>query len=138
MAVYNKFEQFVEDVLLGVHTFNTDVIKVALCAAANAPVATDSVLADLTEILYTNLVSQTLTVSGVAQVAGVARVFIDDFALEASGGAVATFRYIVLYNDTSAADSLIGWYDYGSDVTLLDTQQLILDFNAVNGAFSIT
>lgn len=139
MAAFNKFNQFVEDMNIGVHDFGSDVIKVALCAAANAPVAANAVLADLTEIAYTNLVGQTLTVDTgtTGQTGGTFRLFIDDFALEASGGAVAAFRYIVLYNDTSPSDSLIGWYDYGADLVLSAGQQLVLDFDGVNGVFDL-
>jgi len=60
--------------------------------------------------------------------------------LTASGGSVAAFRYVVLYNDTptSPADPLIGWYDYGSDLTLLNGETLTIDFDGTNGVLSLT
>ena len=64
MAAFNKFQQFVENLAKGVHNFTSDAnctLKVALCAAANAPVATNAVLADLVEIAYTNLSSRIVT-----------------------------------------------------------------------------
>jgi hypothetical protein len=64
MATFNKFQQFVEDLAKGVHNFTSDAtctVTVALTAAANAPVATNSVLADLTQISYTNLSSRVIT-----------------------------------------------------------------------------
>lgn len=134
MATCVFFETFALDVLNKVHNFDADTFMLALCAAANAPdAAADGQLSDLTEIAYTNLVGRTVTVSSVAQVGGVATVIVDDFTLEASGGAVATFRYIVLYNDTATNDELVCYYDVGSNVTLADTQELILDFNGVSG-----
>jgi hypothetical protein len=59
--------------------------------------------------------------------------------LTASGGSVAAFRYVVLYNDTptTPADPLIGWYDYGSDLTLNDTETLTIDFDDAGGALTI-
>jgi hypothetical protein len=55
MATYNKFQQFVEDLAHGVHNLSTNQLELALTNAANAPVATNSVLANLTTIAYTNL-----------------------------------------------------------------------------------
>lgn len=130
MATYNKFQQFVEDLSVGVHQCDTDQFAVALCAAANAPVATNSVLANLTQIAYTNLSSRNLTTSTSSQTSGTFTQLFADLVLTASGGSVAAFRYVVIYNDTptTPADPLVGWYDYGSDLTLADGETLTLDF----------
>jgi len=140
MATITLFDQFVEDLAKGVHNLSTGTIKVALCAAANAPVVGNTVLANLTEIAYTNLSARVVTVTSAEQVAGVLKLILADLVLTASGGAVAPFRYVVLYNDTptSPADPLIGFYDYGSDLTLSDTDTITLDFDGTNGALSIT
>lgn len=129
MATYNKFNQTVEDWLYGVYTANTDQFTVALTAAANAPVATNSVLADLTEISYTNLSSRDLTTSTSAESSGTYTQLFADLVLTASG-AVATFRYVVIYNNTptSPLDPLLCWYDYGSDLTLASGETLTIDF----------
>ena len=129
MATYNKFNQFVEDIAEGVYTCSTDQFTVALTAAANAPVATNSVLADLTEIAYTNLSSRNLTTSTSSQTSGTFTQLFSDLVLTASG-AVATFRYVVIYNNTptSPADPLLCWYDYGSDLTLASGETLTIDF----------
>lgn len=130
MATYNKFQQTVEDLAEGVYTCSTDQFTVALCAAANAPVATNSVLADLTQISYTNLSSRNLTTSSSGQTSGTFLQLFADLVLTASGGSVAAFRYVVLYNNTptSPADPLLCWYDYGSDLTLLNGETLTIDF----------
>lgn len=132
MATFNKFQQFAEDLGKGVHNFTSDstcTVTVALCAAANAPVATNAVLADLTQVSYTNLSSRVVTGITWEHTTGTAHMTATDLVLTASG-AVATFRYIVLYNDdpTSPADPLIGWYDYGSDVTLASGETFTIDF----------
>ncbi len=132
MAAFNKFQQFVEDLAKGVHNFTSDAtssVTVALCAAANAPVATNSVLANLTQVAYTNLSSRIVTGVTAEHSNGTVTFTADDLVLTASG-AVATFRYVVLYNDdpTSPADPLIGWYDHGSDVTLASGETYTLDF----------
>ncbi len=135
MASYNKFQQFVENLSKGVHNFTSDstcTVTVALCAAANAPVATNSVLADLTQISYTNLSSRVVTGITAEHTTGTVTFTCNDLTLTASGGAVATFRYIVLYDDdpTSPADPLIAWYDYGSNLTLAAGESLTLDFTS--------
>lgn len=132
MATFNKFQQFTEDLAKGVHNFTSDAtcsVTVALCAAANAPVATNSVLANLTQISYTNLSSRVVTGITAEQTTGTVTFTADDLVLTASG-AVSTFRYVVLYNDdpTSPADPLIGWYDHGSDVTLANGETYTIDF----------
>lgn len=131
MAAYNKFSQFVEDLCHGVHDLETDQLVVALCAAANAPVATNEVLANLTQISYTNLSSRNITTSSSGQTTGTYSLVTTDLVLTASG-AVETFRYVPIYNDTptTPADPLICWYDHGSDVTLANGETYTIDFGA--------
>ncbi len=139
MAVFNKFQQFVQDVAHKVHNLGSDQFVVALTASANAPVATNSVLANLTEINYTNLSSRNVTTTSSGQTSGTYKLVLQDLTLTASGGSVAAFRYVVLYNDTptAPADPLIGWWDYGSDLTLANGESLTIDFSAANGVLTI-
>lgn len=129
MATYQKFNQTVEDFANGVYNCATDQFTVALTAAASAPVAGNSVLADLTQISYTNLSSRDLTTSSSGQTSGTFTQLFSDLVLTASG-AVATFRYIVIYNNTptSPADPLLSFYDFGSDLTLASGETLTIDF----------
>ena len=93
--------------------------------------ATNSVLADLTTIAYTNLSSRIVTGITAEHTTGTVTFTATDLVLTASG-AVSTFRYVGLYDDdpTSPADPLICWYDYGSDVTLASGETFTLDFTA--------
>lgn len=129
MATFNKFQQFVEDISEGVYTSSTDQFTVALTTNANIPVATNSVLANLTEISYTNLSSRNLTTSTSGQTTGTFTQLFADLVLTASG-AVATFRHVVIYNNTptSPADPLVCHYDFGSDLTLASGETLTIDF----------
>jgi hypothetical protein len=136
MAAYNKFQQFVEDLAHKVHDLENDQLKVALTATANAPVATNSVLLDLTEITYTNLSSTDITTNSSGQTGGTYTLSLVDLTLSASGGAVEAFQYVVVYNDTPAAtptDPLISWFDYGSALTLNDGESLTIDFASDGG-----
>ena len=112
MAAFNKFRQFVEDLAEGVHNFSSDAtctLTAALTATANAPVNTNTVLANLTQISYTNLSSRVIPVSASSQTAGTYTLACTDTMLTASGGSVAAFQYVAIYNDdpTSPADPLI-------------------------------
>lgn len=137
MATFNKFNSFVEALAEGKHDLGSDQIMVALCAAANAPVAGNSTLSDLTQIAYTNLSSRAVTTVASAQSGGTYKLTLQDLTLTASGGAVAEFRYIVLYNDTAENKELIGWYDYGSGLTLANGESLTIDFDGSNGVLTL-
>ena len=131
MAAYNKFNSWVEDMQESVNT-DSDQFVVALTAAANAPVATNTILANLTQVSYTNCSSRNLTTATSAQTTGTFKLDFNDLVLTASGGTVGPFRYVVIYDDTptSPADPLVCWFDYGSDITLADTETLTITFNA--------
>jgi hypothetical protein len=138
LATFTKINAFVEHVAEGVHNLGSNQLVVALTTAANAPTASNSVLGDLTQISYTNLSSRNVTTSSSSQTSGTYRLICSDLVLTASG-AVATFRYVALYNDTptSPADPLIGFYDYGSDLTLANGETFTIDFDGTNGVVSL-
>ena len=137
MSNLNKFNSFVEALAEKAHNLGGDTLTVALCAAANAPVATNTVLANLTEAAYTYCSTRAITTSTSAQTSGTYKLVLADLTLTASGGVVGPFRYVVIYNDSATNDELIGWYDYGSDITLADTETLLIDFDASNGVLQL-
>lgn len=144
MAAFNKFDEFVQDLASGVHQLQTGTAHVLKVLLTNtAPVATNSVKADLTEISagngYTAGGATVGTITGV-QASGTMKVTGGtDPVITASGGTIGPFRYAVLYNDTpsSPADPLIGWWDYGSSITLNAGEPLTVDIDQTNGLFTI-
>lgn len=138
MAALNKFNQFAEDLGKKVHNLSADALRVAL--TNSAPVASNEILANLTEISYTNCSARGITTTSYEQTSGVAKLILADLTLTASGGAVGPFRYVAIYNDTptSPADPLIGWYDYGSSITLADGESLVIDFDGAAGVLTLT
>jgi len=131
MATFVKFNAFVEDLAEKVHDLGSDTLTVFLCAAANAPVAaTDDQLSDLTVATYTNCSTRVITTISSSQTGGTYSLVLTDLVLTASGGTVGPFRYVGIYNDTATNDELIGYYDYGSDITLADGETLTIDFAA--------
>ena len=130
MAVFNKFNQFVEDLGLGVHNLDTGALKVYLSnTAPNA--STHAVKADLAEITNQNGYTAPIDVTGVwSETSGTGTLAGTDVVVTATG-AVGPFRYVVLYNDTptSPADPLIGWWDYGSSISLASGDTFTVDFS---------
>ena len=141
MAAFSKFNQWVEDVAKKVHNMNADSMKVML--TNTAPVATNAVKADLTEIAagngYTAGGNAAAFTSG-AQTSGTYKLVLADPAVwTAAGGTIGPFRYAVLYNDTptSPAKPLIGWWDYGSSITLQVGETFTVDLDQTNGVLTL-
>jgi len=140
MAAAQKFNSFVEDVAEKVHNLGSDTLKVML--ANSAPAATNTVKANLTEISAGNGYTAggtAATISASAQASGTYKLTLADVVFTAAGGAIGPFRYPVLYNDTptSPADPLILFWDYGSSITLADTETFTTDFDASGGVLTI-
>jgi hypothetical protein len=135
MATVTKFNSFVENLAEKVHNLGSDQLMVAL--TNSAPLVTNTVLTNITEITYTNLSSRVLTTSSSAQTSGVYKLILADLVLTASGGSVGPFRYVVVYNNTATNKELIGFIDYGSSITLADGETLTIDLDQVNGFITI-
>jgi hypothetical protein len=141
MASFTKFNQFVEDLAKKVHNLNSDSLKVLL--TNTAPVATNSIKGDLTEISSGNGYTtggNAASFSSGAQTSGTYKlVLADPTTWTASGGTVGPLRYAVLWNDTpsSPLDPLIGFWDYGSSVTLQVGETFTVDLDGTNGVLTI-
>lgn len=137
MATYNKFQSFVEAMAEKSHNLGADVLKVAL--TNTAPVATDTVLANITQIANGNGYTtggSTTTQSSSAQTSGTYKLVCGDVVFTATGS-MGPFRYSVLYNDTATNDELIGWWDYGSAVTLATGETFTWDADATTGVLQL-
>lgn len=140
MASFNKFDAFVEALAEKVHNLGSDTLKVYL--SNDTPSASaDAVKADLAEISPGNGYTaggNTASVSSSSQTGGLYKlVLADPTAWTASGGPIGPFRYAVLYNDTAANDELIGWWDYGSSISLSAGDTFTVDFDATTGVLTI-
>lgn len=139
MVSFNKFQAFAENMVEG-DNLGSDTLKVML--TNTAPVAANSVKADITEISAGNGYSAggtAATTSSSAQTSGTYKLVLADVTITASGGSIGPFRYVVLYDDTptSPADPLVGWWDYGASITLADTESLLVDFDGTNGVLQV-
>ncbi len=139
MASFQKFNSFVEALAEKTHNLGSDTLKVLL--TNTAPVATNSVKADLTEISAGNGYTaggNTAAVSSSAQTSGTYKLVLGDpTSWTATGGSIGPFRYAVLYNDTATNKELIGFWDYGSSITLAAGESFAVDFDATTGVLTI-
>jgi hypothetical protein len=138
MATFTKFNSFVEALAEKTHNLGSDQLKVAL--TNTDPGASVTNYAGLTSPLATtNLSGATpfnVTTSTSAQTSGTYKLVCNDLVLTATG-AVGPFRYVVLYNDTATADEVIGYYDYGSSISLANAETFTIDFDGSNGVLTI-
>lgn len=140
MAAFNKYNAFMDQVSKAGHNLQTASYKVAL--TNTAPVgATDTVWSGT---VYPPPAAAagypagggTPTVTSAAVVAGLFRLILADFMFSATGGSIGPFQYVILYN-ASAANALVGFYDYGSPVMLNNGATFTVDFDGTNGVFTL-
>jgi hypothetical protein len=134
MATLQKFYTFVGDVGTKVHNLNSDTLKILLTDTApnHADTVVDTTTSTCTvkstsnaaEIAAGNGYSKGGTAVGsnaYSQSSGTATLTGNAVTFTATGGAIAQFRYVVLYNNSAGTTStrpVIGWWDYGSEVNL--------------------
>lgn len=138
MASFHKVNTLSLDLGKKVHDWSADSFKLVL--TNTQPLVTNAVLADITEISAANGYSAgglAASLTSFTQTSGVAKlVLANSDTLTATGGSVGPFQWAVLYNDTSASKHLIGWYDYGSALTLAAGQQFQVQFDGTGGVIT--
>lgn len=138
MATFVKVNSFVEALAEKTHNLGSDQLKIAL--TNTDPTASLTNYAGITSpIAATNLSGATpfnVTTSSSAQTSGTYKLVCADLVLTATG-AVGPFRYVVLFNDTAAADEAIAYWDRGSSVTMANTDTFTIDFDGTNGVLTI-
>ena len=130
MAAFNKLNDFTEQLARGGHDFDAHTFKVAL--TNTAPVAGDAtwnVGAHPAPAAANGYAAGgAATTISIAEAAGVTTVQGTSVLFTATAGGIGPFRYGVLYNDT-AGDAGVGWFDYGSSITLADGEDFEVRFN---------
>jgi hypothetical protein len=136
MAAFNKFNSFVQACGAKVHNLSADVLKTMLTDVA--PVATNTQKSNLTDIAAGNGYTAGGTATAVTwtNTTGVSKLTVADVVFTAAG-AIAQFRYVVLYNDTATNKELIGWWDFGSEVNLASGATFTVDYDGVDGVLQL-
>lgn len=137
MATYNKFNSLPEALAEKVHNLGSDTLKVVL--TNTAPIASNTQLSNITQLAGGNGYTTNGTAASITssdQSSGTYKLVLADVVFTASGS-MGPFRYAVLYNSTATNGELIGWWDYGSSITLASGETFTVDFDPTNGVLQI-
>jgi len=132
MATYVKFQDFIEQLALGIHDWDTHVFKLAL--TNTLPVNTQTDFDPVTNHAapaaangYTAR-GETTTI-GVSEASGTVTVTGTQCVYTATAGGIGPFQYAVLYNESATNDKLVAYWDYGSSITLNNGESFTAKFN---------
>jgi hypothetical protein len=146
MVAFNKFQQFVQDIGRAVINLNSDTLRDLLTNTSPnaADIKVDTTTSTCTVAATSNALEiaagngytkkgSAITSNAYSQSAGTATLTGTGPVYTASGGTMGPFRYVVCYDDTSGTTStrsVLGWWDYGSSITLADTETFTIDHSA--------
>lgn len=137
MATFNKYNIFVQDLAQKQHNLASDVLKVAL--TNTAPLATDTAVTAGTTDLATGggytAGGGTVTTTSATQTTGTLKLLVQQLVFTATTG-FGPFRYAILHNSTNG-NKVIGWYDYGSSISLQASETFTVAFDQTNGVLTI-
>jgi hypothetical protein len=133
-SAWNKFNDFSEQLVRGVHDFDANTFKVVLVLSTDTPVVSDTILSNIDQVVngggYTTG-GETTTIT-IAEVSGTTTVSGTEIVWTGTGSGFGPFRYAVLYNDTAANDPLIAWFDYGSLISVGAGETFTLRFSTTS------
>jgi len=141
-VAFSKYDSFIDEVSKAGHNLQTAVFKLALTdTAPNATTHTTWNTTDAPAPAAANGYTAgglTLTTTSATTTAGVFKLVLADTTppFTATAGGIGPFRYAILYN-SSASNKLVGYYNYGSSITLADTETFTYDTDATNGVLTL-
>lgn len=141
MATFTLFDEFLKNLANGTIDLDSHTFKAALTNTAPNQ-GTNTVFADITDLTAGNGYTAAGTaLSGVTWAetgagTGIWQFSFTDPSWTASGGDIATHRYLVIYDDTAASDELVGYVDRGASAVITNGNTRTWDFGA-SGAFQM-
>ena len=133
-ASYTKVAPSVENLLEGINA-GSDTWAIALASSAPAAAAFVAGTTDLATGGGYTQGGNSAAVSSSAASAGVFKLVLADPAVWTASGGGFTFRYAILVNSTNNIS--VGYWDYGSDLTLASGETLTIDFDGSAGVLTI-
>ncbi len=135
MAVYTNYTAAVEPLVEGINA-GSDTWKIALASTVSASDTTFT--PGTTDLATGNGYTQggnTAAVSSSAQSAGTYKLVLTSPTAWTASGALS-FRYVILWDSTTSTP--VGYWDYGSTVTMASGDTFTATLDASNGVFSLT
>jgi hypothetical protein len=136
MASFVKFNKFLEQMAEGVVNLGSDTLKFALTndaptAATDTGFLPGSLHHPPAAANGYTTGGHTATIASSAESGGTYTLACTtDVVITATAGGIGPFRYVILYDDTSANDCVIGYWDYGSSITLAVGETFTIDVTA--------
>jgi hypothetical protein len=148
MAAFVKYDCFAEDLAEKKHNLSADQLYVAL--SNYAPIVetqTTFNLSDVRDLTHPNyftplnngyvLGGNPATIISSSRTGGTYKLVLADVVFTATAN-MGPFRYAILWNGTSSVGlPLIGYYDYGSSITLTTGDTFTVNFDDGDGALTI-
>jgi hypothetical protein len=135
MATYNKYTAAVEPLVENINA-GSDVWKIALAATVNP--ADTTFVSGTTDLAtgggYT-AGGTTVTTTSSSQTGGTYKLVLASPTAWTATGAGFSFRYVILYDSTTSTP--VGYWDYGSTVTMNSGDTFTATLDATNGVFQV-
>ena len=132
---FNKFNKFLEQLAEKTYNLGSDTLKFALTNTAPTA-ATDTVFDAITKHPppaaangYTTGGHSATIASSTESGGTYTLACTTDIVITATAGGIGPFRYVILY-DTVSPYGLIGYYDYGSSITLAAGETFTIDITS--------
>jgi hypothetical protein len=139
MATFTKFNKFAENLGKKCFDFSSDTLKFALTNSAPTAASDSGFLPGSLHPPpaaangYTTG-GHAATIASWADSAGTTTLATTtDIVITATAGGIGPFQYVLLYDDTTTspvADPLIGFWNYGSSITLASGETFTIDVTA--------
>ena len=149
MASFNKFNITAQDFALGALKLSTATVGLKVVLTNTIPTSSMTTSTDLTEISTGSggyvAGGSAVTITSSVQSSGTFKLLASALVFTATGGTIGPFEYAVLRASTATTSStisgttspVIGWYDYGSAITLNATETFTLTWDASSGILQI-
>ena len=136
MAAYNKYTSGVDALVKAINA-GTDAWKVAL---TNAVTIADTTFTPGTSDLATGngytAGGNSASINSSSTSGGVFKLVLNSPTTWTASGAVGPFRFAILWDSTTSTP--IGYWDYGSSISLASGDTFTVTLDGTNGVFTVT
>src|SRR5512143_3961184 len=145
MAAFNYFNITPQDAFRGTWALTTANTGLKVMLTGTLPTATMTTSTDITEISTGTggypAGGLPITITSSVQTSGAYRLLANALVFTSTSGTIGPFEYAVMHATTNLTSStisgttgaLLGWYDYGSSITLNATETFTITWDGTSG-----